>query len=81
MTNKYKEIKEALEAEIHLVEYVDGLYAENISIELLKDILDFINSQQAEMDKIKKKKTKVLKNGNYLLIKQSNITPNCTKRL
>lgn len=52
------EIKDALEAEIHLVEYVDGLYAENISLELLKDILDFINSQQAEMDKIKKEKDK-----------------------
>ena len=53
-----EKVIEALENEIHLVEWVDGLYAENISIELLKDILDFINSQQAEMDKIKKEKDK-----------------------
>lgn len=53
MQNKYKEIKEALESEIHLVEYVDELYAENISLELLKDILDFINSQQAENERLR----------------------------
>lgn len=50
MTNKYNEIKEALESEIHLVEYVDASYSENISLELLKDILDLVNSQQTEIE-------------------------------
>ena len=38
-----EEAIEELENEIHLVEYVDGLYAENISLELLKEVRDLIN--------------------------------------
>lgn len=44
---------EELENEIHLVEYVDGLYAENISLELLKSIRDLIDRQQAEIVRLK----------------------------
>ena len=42
-----------LENEIHLVEYVDGLYAENISLELLKSVRDLIDRQQAEIVRLK----------------------------
>ena len=42
-----------LENEIHLVEYVDGLYAENISLELLKSVRDLIDHQQAEIVRLK----------------------------
>ena len=44
---------EELENEIHLVEYVDGLYAENISLELLKSVRDLITRQQAEIVRLK----------------------------
>ena len=44
---------EELENEIHLVEYVDGLYAENISLELLKSVRDLIDRQQAEIVRLK----------------------------
>lgn len=37
-----KEIIKALENEIHLVEYVDGFSADNVSLELLKNTLDLI---------------------------------------
>ena len=44
---------EELENEIHLVEYVDGLYAENISLELLKSVRSLIDRQQAEIVRLK----------------------------
>lgn len=44
---------EELEKEIHLVEYIDGLYAENISLELLKSVRDLIDRQQAEIVRLK----------------------------
>ena len=46
---------EALENEIHLVEWVDGLYAENISLELLKSVRDLINHLQAENEALNEK--------------------------
>lgn len=45
-----EKVIEELENEIHLVEYVDGLYAENISLELLKSVRDLITRQQAEIE-------------------------------
>lgn len=44
---------EELENEIHLVEYVDGLYADNISLELLKSVRGLIDRQQAEIVRLK----------------------------
>ena len=44
---------EELENEIHLAEYVDGLYAENISLELLKSVRGLIDRQQAEIVRLK----------------------------
>ena len=49
-----EKVIEELENEIHLVEYVDGLYAENISLELLKSVRDLITRQQAEIERLKK---------------------------
>ena len=48
-----EKVIEELENEIHLVEYVDGLYAENISLELLKSVRDLITRQQAEIVRLK----------------------------
>ena len=48
-----KEIIKALENEIHLVEYVDGFSADNVSLELLKNTLDLITRQQAEIERLK----------------------------
>ena len=48
-----EKVIEELENEIHLVEYVDGLYAENISLELLKRVRDLITRQQAEIVRLK----------------------------
>lgn len=49
-----EKVIEELENEIHLVEYVDGLYAENISLELLKSVRDLITRQQAEIERLKR---------------------------
>ena len=48
-----EKVIEELENEIHLVEYVDGVYAENISLELLKSVRDLINRQQTEIVRLK----------------------------
>ena len=50
-----EKVIEALENEIHLVEWVDGLYAENISLELLKSVRDLINHLQAENEALNEK--------------------------
>lgn len=47
---KVKEIKESLQQEIHLTEYVDRTYAENVSLDLLKDVLTLINELESEND-------------------------------
>lgn len=49
-----EKVIEELENEIHLVEYVDGLDAENISLELLKSVRDLITRQQAEIERLKR---------------------------
>ena len=52
MTNK--EIIKALKSEIHLTEYVDGFYADNVSLELLKNTLNLMNRQKAEIERLKR---------------------------
>ena len=47
-SEKVKEIKESLQQEIHITEYVDRAYAENVSLDLLKDILTLINELESE---------------------------------
>lgn len=46
-------IKAALEAEIHIAEYVDSDYCSNIEVSLLKSTLDLINSQKEEIERLK----------------------------
>lgn len=48
-------IKAALEAEIHLAEYVDSDYCSNTEVSLLKSSLDLINSQKAEIERLGKR--------------------------
>lgn len=48
------EIIKALENEIHLVEYVDGFSADNVSLELLQNSLELINRQQARIKELEK---------------------------
>lgn len=50
---KVKEIKESLQQEIHLTEYVDSAYAENVSLDLLKDALTIINELESENERLK----------------------------
>ena len=47
-SEKVKEIKESLQQEIHLTEYVDSAYSENVSLDLLKDVLTLINELESE---------------------------------
>jgi len=53
-SEKVKGIKEGLQQEIHLTEYVDRAYAENVSLDLLKDILTLINELESENERLKK---------------------------
>lgn len=48
------EIIKALKSEIHLTEYVDGFYADNVSIELLKNTINLINRQKAEIERLER---------------------------
>lgn len=48
------EIIKMLKSEIRLVDYVEGSYADNVSLELLKNALDLINRQQAEIERLEK---------------------------
>ena len=50
-----EKVIEALENEIHLVEWVDGRYAANISLELLKSARELINRLQAENEALNEK--------------------------
>lgn len=47
-----KKIIKALESEIHLAEYADSSYADNVSLVLLKNALGLINRQQSEIDRL-----------------------------
>ena len=47
-SEKVKEIKESLQQEIHLTEYVDRAYSENVRLDLLKDVLTLINELESE---------------------------------
>lgn len=47
-SEKVKEIKESLQQEIHLTEYVDMAYSENVRLDLLKDVLTLINELESE---------------------------------
>ena len=53
-SEKVKEIKESLQQEIHLTEYVDSSYSENVSLDLLKDILTLINELETENERLMK---------------------------
>lgn len=55
-SEKVKEIKESLQQEIHLTEYVDSAYSENVSLDLLKDALNLINELESENKKLKQHK-------------------------
>ena len=50
----YNEIIKALKSEIHLTEYVDGFYADNVSLELLKNTINLMNRQKAEIERLKR---------------------------
>ena len=52
-SEKVKEIKESLQQEIHLTEYVDSAYSENVSLDLLKDVLTLINELESENERLK----------------------------
>ena len=52
-SEKVKEIKESLQQEIHLTEYVDMAYAETVSLDLLKDVLTLINELESENERLK----------------------------
>ena len=53
-SEKVKEIKESLQQEIHLTEYVDRAYSENVRLDLLKDVLTLINELESENERLMK---------------------------
>ena len=53
-SEKVKEIKESLQQEIHLTEYVDMAYSENVRLDLLKDVLTLINELESENERLRK---------------------------
>lgn len=59
---KVKEIKKALQQEIHLVEYVDEEFADCVSLELLKDILTLINELESENERLQEENSIIKSN-------------------
>lgn len=53
-SEKVKEIKKSLQQEIHLTEYVDSAYSENVRLDLLKDVLTLINELETENERLMK---------------------------
>ena len=51
-SEKVKEIKKSLQQEIHLTEYVDSAYSENVRLDLLKDVLTIINELESENERL-----------------------------
>ena len=51
-SERVKEIKESLQQEIHRAEYVDSAYSENVSLDLLKDVLTIINELEIENERL-----------------------------
>lgn len=51
-SEKIKEIKKSLQQEIHLTEYVDMAYSENVRLDLLKDVLTLINELESENERL-----------------------------
>lgn len=48
-----EDIKKALEQHIHIANYVDSIYCENVEVALLQRMLAFNDKQQAEIEKLK----------------------------
>lgn len=68
-SEKVKEIKESLQQEIHLTEYVDSAYSENVSLDLLKDVLTLISKLESENKRLNKAINSVQKgfdNGEFI---------------
>ncbi len=53
-SEKVKEIKDSIQQEIHLAEYVDSAYSENVRLDLLKDVLTLINELETENERLMK---------------------------
>ena len=49
-----KEIKKALESEIHLAKYVDSSYCDGVNVPLLEATIDLINHYEAEIEMLQK---------------------------
>lgn len=47
-----EEIKKALEQHIHIANYVDSIYCENVEVALLQRMLALIDKQQAEIERL-----------------------------
>ena len=47
-------IIEYLKEEIHLAAYIDSSLVDNVSVELIKNTLDLINRQKAEIERLKR---------------------------
>ena len=56
---KDEEIMQALESEVYIAEYVDNDFADIVSIKLLKNTLDLINRQRAEIERLKEENKKL----------------------
>ena len=60
------EIIQALEGEIHQVEYVDGTYADGVDLELLKNALVLINRQKSEIERLKSADVSPVRHGRWV---------------
>lgn len=54
MEVKDEDIKKALEQHIRIANYVDSSYCDSVSVDLLQETIDFINRQQAEIERLQR---------------------------
>ena len=53
MELQYEDIKKELEQELRLANYIDSIFCNNVSVDLLQKTIDLINRQQAEIERLK----------------------------
>jgi hypothetical protein len=61
------EIIKALYDEIHLAEYTDSSYCNNVELNLITATLDLINRQKAEIERLQIEVSKLKKEMSYMI--------------
>lgn len=57
-----EDIKKELEQHIRIANYVDSIFCDSVSVDLLQKTIDLINRHQAEIERLQKKYDRAMDN-------------------